>query len=142
MKDLTPFQTTALAAFLNSPKTTPSVPYYPTAAPGFKPPPPTASPTNLRFDYLSEKAERVEMRKEWEDRAGPLYKQRKEWKDDLVELKIESELRMEMRDNILHQKNIGSYVGKRHALGFPVRGQTTQNNARTAKKLNKIERKN
>lgn len=29
----------------------------------------------------------------------------------------------------------------RHALGLPVRGQNTRNNAKTAKKLNRLERK-
>lgn len=55
-------------------------------------------------------------------------------------LKIETDLRKEIRENIAHQRMIGSYVGRRHAMGLPVRGQNTQNNAKTAKKLNRIER--
>ena len=35
---------------------------------------------------------------------------------------------------------IGSYVGKRHAMKLPVRGQNTQSNAKTARKLNRVER--
>lgn len=55
-------------------------------------------------------------------------------------LKIETDLRREIRENIAHQRMIGSYVGRRHAMGLPVRGQNTQNNAKTAKKLNRIDR--
>ena len=47
--------------------------------------------------------------------------------------------RREARD-IAHQRAIGSYVGLRHAMGLPVRGQNTQTNARTARKLNRIDR--
>jgi len=60
--------------------------------------------------------------------------------DPLRSLKIETELKREMRENIAHQRMIGSYVGKRHAMGLPVRGQNTQTNARTARRLNRIER--
>lgn len=57
-------------------------------------------------------------------------------KDPLTELRIESELKREIRDNINHQRMIGSYVGKRHAMHLPVRGQNTQSNAKTARRLN------
>jgi len=60
--------------------------------------------------------------------------------DPLRKLKIETDLRREIRENIAHQRMIGSYIGRRHAMGLPVRGQNTQNNAKTAKKLNRIER--
>ncbi|KAI0277239.1 hypothetical protein BGY98DRAFT_1090009 [Russula aff. rugulosa BPL654] len=60
--------------------------------------------------------------------------------DPLRWLKIETDLKREMRENIAHQRMIGSYVGKRHAMGLPVRGQNTQTNARTARKLNRVER--
>ncbi|KAJ7940421.1 mitochondrial 30S ribosomal protein S13 [Mycena leptocephala] len=53
---------------------------------------------------------------------------------------IEAELKQEIRENIAHQKMIGSYVGRRHAMALPVRGQNTQNNAKTARKLNRVER--
>ncbi|KAJ7172269.1 hypothetical protein C8R46DRAFT_894617, partial [Mycena filopes] len=62
---------------------------------------------------------------------------------DLTPLQVTAlaaELKQEIRENIAHQKMIGSYVGRRHAMALPVRGQTTQNNARTAKKLNRVER--
>jgi len=61
--------------------------------------------------------------------------------DHLSELKIESELRREMLDNIAHHRAVGTYVGKRHAMALPVRGQLTRNNAKTARKLNRTERK-
>ncbi|OZJ02421.1 hypothetical protein BZG36_04769 [Bifiguratus adelaidae] len=49
---------------------------------------------------------------------------------------IESDLKREIRANITRLRTIGSYVGRRHAMSLPVRGQNTQNNAKTAKKLN------
>ncbi|CAH1758932.1 13362_t:CDS:2 [Entrophospora sp. SA101] len=55
---------------------------------------------------------------------------------ELSNMKIESDLRRETRNNIIHHRTIGSYKGKRHAMGYPVRGQRTRTNARTARKLN------
>ncbi|KAG0046434.1 hypothetical protein BGZ83_008412 [Gryganskiella cystojenkinii] len=54
----------------------------------------------------------------------------------LSDMKIESDLRKEIRANIMHHRSIGSYVGRRHAMGLPVRGQNTKNNAKTARRLN------
>ncbi|KAI1315397.1 hypothetical protein EDD11_000901 [Mortierella claussenii] len=54
----------------------------------------------------------------------------------LSDMKIESDLRKQIRANILHHRSIGSYVGRRHAMGLPVRGQNTRNNAKTARRLN------
>jgi small subunit ribosomal protein S13 len=67
-------------------------------------------------------------------------KRRASDKDPLANLKIESDLRREIRENIAFQRMIGSYVGKRHAMHLPVRGQNTQTNAQTAKRLNKLDR--
>lgn len=61
--------------------------------------------------------------------------------DYLSKILVESEARRVLRDNLAHHRNVGSYVGRRHAMGYPVRGQRTTSNAKTAKKLNKIERK-
>lgn len=61
--------------------------------------------------------------------------------DRLRSLKIEVDLRREIRENIGHHKQVGSYVGRRHAMGLPVRGQRTHTNAITARKLNKLERR-
>ncbi|EGG09614.1 uncharacterized protein MELLADRAFT_31252, partial [Melampsora larici-populina 98AG31] len=60
--------------------------------------------------------------------------------DPLQRLIIESDLRREVRANIAHHRAVGSYRGKRHALGFPVNGQRTHTNAKTAKKLNRVDR--
>ncbi|KAF9434596.1 hypothetical protein BGZ76_007747 [Entomortierella beljakovae] len=54
----------------------------------------------------------------------------------LSDMKIESDLRKQIRANIMHHRSIGSYVGRRHAMGLPVRGQNTRNNAKTARRLN------
>ncbi|KAG0005350.1 hypothetical protein BGZ80_007949 [Entomortierella chlamydospora] len=54
----------------------------------------------------------------------------------LSDMKIESDLRKQIRANIMHHRSIGSYVGRRHAMGLPVRGQNTKNNAKTARRLN------
>lgn len=61
--------------------------------------------------------------------------------DFLSKILVENEARRVLRENIAHHRNVGSYVGRRHAMGYPVRGQRTTSNARTAKKLNRIDRK-
>lgn len=43
--------------------------------------------------------------------------------------------------NIALKRQIGAYAGRRHAMGLPVRGQSTKTNAKTAKKLNRLDRK-
>ncbi len=49
------------------------------------------------------------------------------------ELKVEGELRTELKLNIKRLMDIGSYRGLRHRRGLPVRGQRTHTNARTRK---------
>ncbi|KII88382.1 hypothetical protein PLICRDRAFT_140553 [Plicaturopsis crispa FD-325 SS-3] len=115
-------QITALASFLSSPGTSITPRRLPLASPSFQPLPP-----NTDFKEIQERI----------SRASQLVK-----KDPLKQMKIELELRTEMQDNIAHQRMIGSYVGKRHAMGLPVRGQNTQTNAKTARKLNRINRYN
>lgn len=97
----------------------PILPTLPLAKPDFKPP--ETTPTTLNLS--------------WRQKMG-LKK-----KDPLKELKIETDLRREVRENIAHHRMIGSYVGRRHVMGLPVRGQRTRTNAKTAKKLNKVERR-
>lgn len=46
---------------------------------------------------------------------------------------VEGELRSEIRLHIKRLMDIGSYRGKRHRAGLPVRGQKTKSNARTRK---------
>ena len=61
--------------------------------------------------------------------------------DPLRSIKIEGDLRRDMLANIAHHRAIGTYKGRRHANGFPVRGQRTQRNALTARRLNRLERR-
>ncbi|MEX2479074.1 MAG: 30S ribosomal protein S13 [Gracilimonas sp.] len=65
-----------------------------------------------------------------------------DWTDDEVselrkvideEYKVEGALRSEVNGDIRRLIEIGSYRGVRHRRGLPVRGQNTQNNARTRK---------
>ncbi|PPQ64640.1 hypothetical protein CVT26_002730 [Gymnopilus dilepis] len=123
VKDLSPFQVTALASFLSSPATAPPLPRYPLAKPDYVPPPPTTPLSELQAAFqASQKIKKIKN------------------SDPLKNLKIESELRREIRENIAHQRMIGSYVGRRHAMHLPVRGQNTQTNAKTARKLNRLDR--
>ncbi|KAF8743649.1 hypothetical protein AX14_001703 [Amanita brunnescens Koide BX004] len=122
VRDLTPLQVTALTSYLSSPDTTSPPPRYPLAPPNYMPLP-TKSLQDLQAEFRALR-----------ERSGTKYK------DPLREVKIESELRREIRENIAHQRMIGSYVGKRHAMHLPVRGQKTQSNAKTARKLNQLDR--
>lgn len=49
------------------------------------------------------------------------------------EYKVEGDLRREIALNIKRLTEIGSYRGRRHRVGLPVRGQRTKTNARTRK---------
>ena len=61
--------------------------------------------------------------------------------DELVKLrdylegsyKLEGDLRREVAADIRRKVEIGSYQGRRHRQGLPVRGQRTKTNARTRK---------
>ena len=48
-------------------------------------------------------------------------------------LTIEGDLRREVQADIRRKIEIGSYQGRRHRQGLPVRGQRTKTNARTRK---------
>ena len=115
VRNLNQSQVTALTAFLSSPANSPPVAAHALAAPGYVPP---------------------ALAQPFPENAVPAPA------DRLREIKIESDLRRQMRENIAHQRMIGSYVGRRHAMHLPVRGQNTQSNARTARKLNRVERYN
>ncbi|ORX41548.1 ribosomal protein S13 [Hesseltinella vesiculosa] len=54
----------------------------------------------------------------------------------LSTMTIESDLKRQVREHVMHHRNIGDYIGRRHAMSLPVRGQRTRNNAKTSKKLN------
>ncbi|MCJ1436098.1 hypothetical protein MMC27_005476 [Xylographa pallens] len=60
---------------------------------------------------------------------------------ELSGMTIENELRRQLRDNIARLRDMGSYRGRRHAMGLPVRGQRTKTQTATANKLNRVERK-
>jgi small subunit ribosomal protein S13 len=49
------------------------------------------------------------------------------------EIKVEGALKAEVQANIKRLIDIGSFRGKRHRRGLPVRGQRTKTNARTRK---------
>lgn len=46
---------------------------------------------------------------------------------------VEGDLRRETQADIRRKIEIGSYQGRRHRMGLPVRGQRTKTNARTRK---------
>ena len=48
-------------------------------------------------------------------------------------LRVEGELKHEVRDNIKRLKEVGCYRGSRHQKGLPVRGQRTKTNTRTVR---------
>ena len=49
------------------------------------------------------------------------------------EIRTEGDLRREVQADIRRKIEIGSYQGRRHRQGLPVRGQRTKTNARTRK---------
>lgn len=49
------------------------------------------------------------------------------------EIKVEGALKSEVQMNIKRLMDTGTYRGKRHRRGLPVRGQRTRTNARTRK---------
>jgi small subunit ribosomal protein S13 len=52
---------------------------------------------------------------------------------DVLQLRVEGDLRREVQGNIKRLMDIGCYRGIRHRRGLPVRGQRTKTNARTRK---------
>lgn len=60
---------------------------------------------------------------------------------EISNMTVEDDARAIVRKNIALKKSIGTYQGLRHALHLPVRGQKTKNNAKTARKLNRLDRK-
>ena len=61
--------------------------------------------------------------------------------DPLTSLIIEEDLKRQTRANIAHHRTIGTLTGRQHAMGLPVRGQRNKTNAKSAKRLNRIERR-
>jgi small subunit ribosomal protein S13 len=60
---------------------------------------------------------------------------------ELSTMTIESDARKLVQDNIKRLRDMGTYRGRRHAMGLPVRGQRTRNQIESAKRLNMIERR-
>jgi small subunit ribosomal protein S13 len=75
----------------------------------------------------------------------------------LTGMPVENEARKELRENINRLREIGAYRGRRHAMGYPARGQNTKGGqvsdpqwgrwsadggqAKTARKLNRLDRR-
>ncbi|OTB05809.1 hypothetical protein M426DRAFT_319491 [Hypoxylon sp. CI-4A] len=59
---------------------------------------------------------------------------------ELSTMTIENDARRIVQDNIKRLRDMGTYRGRRHAMGLPVRGQRTRTQTETAKKLNMLER--
>lgn len=60
--------------------------------------------------------------------------------EELTHMKIENDLRRQVQEDIRRLRDMGTYRGRRHAMGLPVRGQRTRTQITTARKLNKMER--
>ncbi|KAI9810509.1 MAG: hypothetical protein M1826_003529 [Phylliscum demangeonii] len=54
---------------------------------------------------------------------------------------IENELRRKLTENIQRLRAMGTYRGRRHHFGLPVRGQRTRSQIITARKLNRLARR-
>ncbi|KAH9993774.1 hypothetical protein BJV77DRAFT_996809 [Russula vinacea] len=108
VRHLSPTQITSIAAFLSSPSTSP-IP---------RPPSPSTALQNLAGarTYLAQ----------LDATPPPLPRVKTKGMDPLRWLRIETDLKRELRENIAHHRMIGSY--------------RTRTNAKTAKKLNRVER--
>jgi small subunit ribosomal protein S13 len=60
---------------------------------------------------------------------------------ELSQMKIENEAKRQLQENIKRLKDMGTYRGRRHAMGLPVRGQRTRTQTETSRKLNRLERR-
>ncbi|MCF0252925.1 MAG: 30S ribosomal protein S13, partial [Duodenibacillus sp.] len=54
-------------------------------------------------------------------------------RDAVAKYTVEGDLRREVQLSIKRLIDLGTYRGRRHRLGLPVRGQRTRTNARTRK---------
>lgn len=54
-------------------------------------------------------------------------------RNEVAKYNVEGNLRREVAMNIKRLGELGTYRGKRHRLGLPVRGQRTRTNAKTRK---------
>ena len=58
---------------------------------------------------------------------------------EVAKCKVEGDLRREVALNIKRLMELGTYRGRRHRSGLPVRGQRTKTNARTRKGKSKTK---
>ncbi|KAG0133550.1 putative ribosomal protein S13 [Tuber indicum] len=58
---------------------------------------------------------------------------------EMTKMVIDTELRRKIADNVIRLKGIGTYRGKRHAQGLPVRGQKTKKQIVNARKFNRLQ---
>ena len=73
----------------------------------------------------------IEIELAWVEERDDLMKRNAAVHDE--NLKVEGDLRREVQADIRRKVEIGSYEGRRHRSGLPVRGQRTKTNARTRK---------
>ena len=52
----------------------------------------------------------------------------------LEEYTLQGDLRRQVAMSIKHLRDLGSYRGRRHRMGLPLRGQKTKTNAKTCKR--------
>ncbi|PUU82350.1 putative ribosomal protein S13 [Tuber borchii] len=57
---------------------------------------------------------------------------------EMTKMVIDTELKRKIGDNIMRLKDIGTYRGKRHAQGLPVRGQKTKKQIVSARRFNRV----
>ncbi|KDN36781.1 S13-like H2TH domain-containing protein [Tilletiaria anomala UBC 951] len=133
---LTESQVTELSAYLSSPGSIPARKPTPTS-----PYPVTAQFRSSSSAPASSSASGSASSKPNDPMLLPPSQRPSPAMDPLRSIVIESDLKRQMQENVFHHKTVGSYKGRRHAGGFPVRGQRTQSNAQTARKLNRIERR-
>lgn len=61
------------------------------------------------------------------------------WLDINISTILDASLKEKQKIAINHLKKAKSYRGLQHSLSLPCRGQRTQTNAKTAKKLNRLK---
>lgn len=59
--------------------------------------------------------------------------------EELTNMKIENDLRRQVQDDIRRLRDMGTYRGRRHAMGLPVRGQRTRTQVWTSTTWSKVE---
>ncbi|KAE8223784.1 hypothetical protein CF319_g3230 [Tilletia indica] len=133
VNSLTEAQITQLSAFLSSPSSIPARSAAPT------------TPTPFTLAQRSKQTSSAQAESSNKTSSGaslmPPSQRPSPSTDPLRSLVLEADLRRQTQANIAHHRMVGSYLGRRHAGGLPVRGQRTRTNANTAKKFNRVERR-